>query len=156
MSMQIPAFITVFDASTCARLHCAHFIGVHVELLQSPQPIHPRALKHSQLLERVSVVLQRSAAKVYQVRASPCLLRVVPVDVPNWATRYLLQQLLFPMTLCAIFHVRFVWGRSRLPKGEWPCNNDGRRLQFQIVPKNGGDDSLPLAHACFFQVRAVQ
>ena len=47
---------------------------------------------------------------------------------------------------------RFVWGRSRLPKGEWPCNNDGRRLQFQIVPKNGGDDSLPLAHACFFQV----
>jgi len=42
--------------------------------------------------------------------------------------------------------VKFAWGRSRLPKGSsWD-------KPFKLTKKNGGDDQLPLAHTCFFQV----
>lgn len=42
--------------------------------------------------------------------------------------------------------VRFVWGRARLPKpSQWS-------RPFKLTKKNGGDDQLPLAHTCFFQV----
>lgn len=42
--------------------------------------------------------------------------------------------------------VKFAWGRSRLPRGSaWD-------KPFKLTKKNGGDQQLPLAHACFFQV----
>jgi len=43
--------------------------------------------------------------------------------------------------------IRFAWGRSRLPK------SDNWDRPFKLTKKTGGDDILPLAHTCFFQVR---
>ncbi|CAE7917480.1 UPL2, partial [Symbiodinium sp. KB8] len=44
--------------------------------------------------------------------------------------------------------VRFVWGRSRLPKpSEW-----GTDKPFKLTKRGGGDDQLPLAHTCFNQL----
>jgi hypothetical protein len=35
--------------------------------------------------------------------------------------------------------------RSRLPKGTW-------ERPFKLTKKSGGDNQLPIAHTCFFQV----
>jgi hypothetical protein len=42
--------------------------------------------------------------------------------------------------------VRFAWGRSRLPRGEWGNS------RFTIQRVNRGEDSLPIAHTCFFSL----
>jgi hypothetical protein len=43
--------------------------------------------------------------------------------------------------------IRFAWGRARLPRPEnWT-------MPFKITRKGGGDNQLPIAHTCFFQVR---
>ena len=45
---------------------------------------------------------------------------------------------------------RFTWGRSRLPhKDNWP-------RPFKLVARNYGDDMLPLAHTCFFELELPQ
>lgn len=42
--------------------------------------------------------------------------------------------------------IRFVWGRSRLPRGgSWP-------RPFKVSRHHGGESSLPVAHSCFFQL----
>jgi hypothetical protein len=42
--------------------------------------------------------------------------------------------------------VRFVWGRSRLPRGsKWP-------RPFRLSLSYGGDATLPVAHSCFFNL----
>ena len=33
--------------------------------------------------------------------------------------------------------VRFAWGRSRLPRGKWPLQNNGKPVMFTIVPRRG-------------------
>jgi E3 ubiquitin-protein ligase HERC2 len=44
--------------------------------------------------------------------------------------------------------IRFVWGRSRLPKpAEW-----GDDRPFKLTSKGGGDGALPIAHTCFRQL----
>ena len=46
--------------------------------------------------------------------------------------------------------LRFTWGRSRLPhKDNWP-------RPFKLVARNYGDDMLPLAHTCFFELELPQ
>ena len=47
--------------------------------------------------------------------------------------------------------LRFAWGRSRLPKREsaWP-------REFKLNYKDVGDDMLPVAHTCFFQLDLPQ
>ena len=46
--------------------------------------------------------------------------------------------------------LRFSWGRSKLPKSEpWP-------RQFKLTYKNAGDEMLPIAHTCFFQLELPQ
>jgi hypothetical protein len=53
--------------------------------------------------------------------------------------------------------VRFAWGRSKLPRGEWPfaatsiTGGVRERVKFKIVPK-ANSDGLPLAHTCFFLI----
>jgi len=41
--------------------------------------------------------------------------------------------------------VRFAWGRSRLPRGRWSHS-------LTLTRVNVGEDRLPLAHTCFFQI----
>lgn len=42
--------------------------------------------------------------------------------------------------------LRFVWGRSRLPRGgDW-------ERPFRITKRQGGDRQLPVGHTCFFQI----
>lgn len=44
--------------------------------------------------------------------------------------------------------IRFVWGRSRLPKpSEWSSSEP-----FKFTKKSGGDGALPIAHTCFRQL----
>ena len=46
--------------------------------------------------------------------------------------------------------LRFTWGRSRLPhKDSWP-------RPFKLCARNYGDDMLPLAHTCFFELELPQ
>ena len=46
--------------------------------------------------------------------------------------------------------LRFAWGRSRLPKEDpWP-------RPFKLTYKNAGDEMLPIAHTCFFQLELPQ
>ena len=46
--------------------------------------------------------------------------------------------------------LRFTWGRSRLPhKDNWP-------RPFKLCARNYGDDMLPLAHTCFFELELPQ
>ena len=44
--------------------------------------------------------------------------------------------------------LKFVWGRTRLPKE----GDEGWTRPFKISPKTGGDEKLPIAHTCFFQI----
>ena len=46
--------------------------------------------------------------------------------------------------------LRFAWGRSRLPKEE-PWSRP-----FKLTYKNAGDEMLPIAHTCFFQLELPQ
>ena len=46
--------------------------------------------------------------------------------------------------------LRFAWGRSRLPKEE-PWSRP-----FKLTYKNAGDELLPIAHTCFFQLELPQ
>ena len=42
--------------------------------------------------------------------------------------------------------IRFAWGRARLPRAEhWTA-------PFKITRRGGGDNQLPIAHTCFFQI----
>ena len=45
--------------------------------------------------------------------------------------------------------LRFVWGRSRLPKVVWP-------RPFKLNHSEAGTDRLPIAHTCFFQLDLPQ
>lgn len=46
--------------------------------------------------------------------------------------------------------LRFAWGRSQLPKtADWP-------RPFKLCHKEAGDEMLPLAHTCFFQLELPQ
>ena len=46
--------------------------------------------------------------------------------------------------------LRFAWGRSKLPKSDtWP-------RPFKLTYKNAGDNMLPIAHTCFFQLELPQ
>ena len=46
--------------------------------------------------------------------------------------------------------LRFVWGRSRLPTtSNWP-------RPFKLAAKMAGDETLPVAHTCFFQLDLPQ
>ena len=46
--------------------------------------------------------------------------------------------------------LRFTWGRSRLPKSDnWP-------RPLKLCYKDAGDEMLPLAHTCFFQLELPQ
>ncbi|KAK8803542.1 hypothetical protein WA158_001236 [Blastocystis sp. Blastoise] len=46
--------------------------------------------------------------------------------------------------------LRFVWGRSRLPHSvDWP-------RPFKLTAKSAGNDQLPVAHTCFFQLELPQ
>lgn len=46
--------------------------------------------------------------------------------------------------------LRFAWGRSRLPKSNpWPRS-------FKIKYNEAGDEMLPTAHTCFFQLDLPQ
>lgn len=48
--------------------------------------------------------------------------------------------------------VRLTWGRSRLPReDQWPED-----MPFKLTKNNRGDEALPLAHACFFQMELPQ
>lgn len=48
--------------------------------------------------------------------------------------------------------VRLAWGRSRLPReDQWTSD-----MPFKLTSRNSGDEELPLAHACFFQVEMPQ
>ena len=53
-----------------------------------------------------------------------------------------------PRTCCGSAGVRAIVTfdfRSRLPKGTW-------ERPFKLTKKSGGDNQLPIAHTCFFQV----
>ena len=42
--------------------------------------------------------------------------------------------------------IRFAWGRNRLPRAaDW-------KRPFKLTQRRGGDDALPVAHTCFFQL----
>jgi len=43
--------------------------------------------------------------------------------------------------------LRFVWGRSRLPVSESDWTQ-----QFTLQPMRAGDETLPIAHTCFFSI----
>ena len=46
--------------------------------------------------------------------------------------------------------LRFAWGRSRLPKSNpWP-------RPFKLKYSEAGDEMLPIAHTCFFQLELPQ
>ena len=49
--------------------------------------------------------------------------------------------------------LRFTWGRSRLPRANaWPADTP-----FKLTCKHsGGDNALPIAHTCFFQLELPQ
>lgn len=48
--------------------------------------------------------------------------------------------------------VRLTWGRSRLPReDQWPDDTP-----FKLTKNSKGDEALPLAHACFFQMELPQ
>ena len=43
--------------------------------------------------------------------------------------------------------IRFAWGRTRLPRGRWE-----QHLTISRLATADGEESLPVAHTCFFQV----
>ena len=45
--------------------------------------------------------------------------------------------------------LRFTWGRSKLPKSDW-------KMQFKLSYNRAGDEMLPIAHTCFFQLELPQ
>ena len=45
--------------------------------------------------------------------------------------------------------IRFAWGRSRLPNLTWP-------RPFKLNYSSAGDEMLPIAHTCFFQLDLPQ
>jgi len=48
--------------------------------------------------------------------------------------------------------IRFAWGRSRLPRGKWPLQQNGTPVRFTIVPRRNVTTGIPLAHTCFFLI----
>lgn len=48
--------------------------------------------------------------------------------------------------------VRFAWGRTRLPIGEWPTLHTGQKVKFILVPMRNKYSGLPLSHTCFFMI----
>ena len=49
-------------------------------------------------------------------------------------------------------YIKFVWGRSRLPKDAKGFGNNKHKITLTKLHKEGGQAYLPISHTCFFEL----